>query len=338
MSVTIVSTLPKPSQAKAAENTASTSSDAPASGQDFASLLFGQLLPVVTKKVAESTSDTASSQPDANAADSSNLLAALGIIPTEINPASKTSVSVMTGSIKTEKTSSEKLTALQTEPFQSNQKASTTTELVSAVAAETNEKAAKFAVPAAFVPSVENTLPKNASADSSDNVNTALTTTANGSLNALTASHETTVAVPTPIRDQHWANDFSQKVVWLATGDKQSAQMTLNPPQMGPIEISLSMDKGNATASFVSPNAEVRDAIETALPRLREMFASAGIQLGQTNVSSESFKQQADNGTWQSGTNSSRNDNAILATSSANSLPIRAFGSQHGNGLVNTFA
>jgi flagellar hook-length control protein FliK len=98
------------------------------------------------------------------------------------------------------------------------------------------------------------------------------------------------------------------------------------------------MDKSNATASFVSANAEVRDAIETALPRLREMFASAGIELGQTNVSSQSFQQQAGNGEGKSGTPQRTNDNAILVTNSDRSMPIRAFASQHGNGLVNTFA
>ncbi|MBV5336910.1 MAG: flagellar hook-length control protein FliK, partial [Deltaproteobacteria bacterium] len=77
---------------------------------------------------------------------------------------------------------------------------------------------------------------------------------------------------------------------------------------------------------------------ETALPRLREMFASAGIELGQTNVSSESFKQQTGNGEGKSGAPKSTNDNAILVTNSTNSLPIQAFNTQRGNGLVNTFA
>ncbi|MEI7429534.1 MAG: flagellar hook-length control protein FliK [Betaproteobacteria bacterium] len=346
MSITIVSTLPKPAQAKAAEGTASTSNDMPATGQDFASLLLGQLLPVVTEKPLEGTSETVSSetttsQPDTSAADTSNLLAALGILPSEVKPAANVEVSSTSVSNTSDKTSPDKLTALQTQPFQSNQiasTASTNTVATNVVTAEPNDKAAKFAVPAAIFPTVENILPKNTPADPSTNAPPVISTMANGSLNALTASHGTTVAIQTPIREQNWANDFSQKVVWLATADKQSAQITLNPPQMGPIEISLSMDKGNATATFVSPNSEVRDAIETALPRLREMFASAGIELGQTNVSSESFNQQSGNGEGKSGAPKSTNDNAILVTNSTTSLPIQAFNTQRGNGLVNTFA
>jgi flagellar hook-length control protein FliK len=107
---------------------------------------------------------------------------------------------------------------------------------------------------------------------------------------------------------------------------------------MGPIEISLNLDKGNASASFVSANAEVRDAIETALPRLREMFASAGIELGQANVSAESFRQQSGNGDGQRSSSRWVADNAILGADSAGLLSARTFSVKHGNGLVDIFA
>ena len=155
---------------------------------------------------------------------------------------------------------------------------------------------------------------------------------------AATAQRDAPLAVHANIRDQSWSSEFSQKIVWLATADKQSAQLTLNPPQMGPIEISLSVDKGSASASFVSANQEVRDAIETALPRLREMFASAGIQLGQTNVSSESFRQQSENPAASRARSQAGGDNDILAGGSVESLTSRGFHGQAGNGLVDLFA
>ena len=150
--------------------------------------------------------------------------------------------------------------------------------------------------------------------------------------------NDTQLSVATPVRNQEWASEFSQKVVWLASADKQSAQLTLNPAELGPIEISLSMDKGNATVSFASANAEVRDSIETAMPRLREMFASAGIELGQTNVGAESFRQQSGNGEGNQSASRSMTDNAILAGDTALPLQSRGFSSQQGSGLVNLFA
>jgi flagellar hook-length control protein FliK len=112
-----------------------------------------------------------------------------------------------------------------------------------------------------------------------------------------------------------WSGDFAQTVTWVATRRYQSAELTLNPPALGNIEISLKLDSDRSTASavFVSSNAEVREAIETALPKLREMLAGAGIELGQTNVSAESFRQGAYNEQGaKEGASSSRNDLAIL--------------------------
>jgi flagellar hook-length control protein FliK len=124
-----------------------------------------------------------------------------------------------------------------------------------------------------------------------------------------------TIAIPTPLHDRGWNADFAQKVAWVATHHNQFAEMTLNPPAMGSIEISLKLDndKSTATAFFVSANAEVRETIETALPKLREMLAGIGIALGEAQVGAESFRQAAGDGQAGKGASSSRSDVAILA-------------------------
>ena len=111
---------------------------------------------------------------------------------------------------------------------------------------------------------------------------------------------------------------------------------------MGSIEISLKIDNStsSATATFVSTNADVRDTIEAALPRLREMLAGVGIDLGQANVSAESFRQQASSqGDGTGNASRSTGDTAILAPESA--LTAQASGSGvigSGRGLVDIFA
>jgi flagellar hook-length control protein FliK len=82
--------------------------------------------------------------------------------------------------------------------------------------------------------------------------------------------------------------------VWIAQGGHESAQLHLNPPQLGPVDVKVAIADGpgaQATATFASPFPEVRDAIENALPQLREMLADSGITLGQVTVSAESFQQ-----------------------------------------------
>ena len=163
-------------------------------------------------------------------------------------------------------------------------------------------------------------------------------------LHATSAQHpvvaQTSLAVATPVRDADWSTDLGQKVVWLASSDTQSAQLTLNPEHLGPIDVSVDIDNlsGSASVSFASANAEVRDALESAMPRLREMFASAGIELGQTNVGAESFRQSSSNSDDQRAASRSTVDNAILAGDTASTVHSSVVATQRGNGLVDLFA
>ncbi len=146
--------------------------------------------------------------------------------------------------------------------------------------------------------------------------------------------------VATPVKDAAWPAELSQKVVWMARQDLQSAQITLNPPQLGPIEISLDVKNDQASATFVSGNAEVREAIESALPRLREMLAGVGVELGQTNVSHESFRQAGEqNGNrpqTQTAANGAASERSVIAPATMGSVQVGK--SSSGNGLVDTFA
>lgn len=143
-------------------------------------------------------------------------------------------------------------------------------------------------------------------------------------------------AVNTPVTQAAWGGEFSQKVTWLVTQHAQSAELHLNPPQLGPLDIVLNVSGDQATALFTSPHAAVRDAVEQALPRLREMLADSGITLGNATVSDQSRKEQQawlagqqQNGSGKAGGASALG--SILAADTA--LPVR----RH-QGMVDTFA
>lgn len=92
-----------------------------------------------------------------------------------------------------------------------------------------------------------------------------------------------------------FADAVSKQVVWMVDKDAQVAELRINPPELGPVEVRLTVNGDQASAQFVSTHQEVREALETAIARLRESFAEAGIQLGQASVSAESFRDQAAN-------------------------------------------
>lgn len=89
-----------------------------------------------------------------------------------------------------------------------------------------------------------------------------------------------------------WNDAFAQRVTWMVAGEQQSASLTLNPPDLGPLQVVLNVTNSQANATFIAAQPEVRQALEAAMPRLRDMLSDAGIQLGQANVSSGSPGQQ----------------------------------------------
>ena len=338
-----------------AKNITPKENEAPMS-QTFAQLLNQQdkLAPVVTKEELDATKILLSTEslanapaPELMAADAAAVLATLGPI-TPSTPAEQTPVSIATSQASEVPLSTVPIDAKQPQdklptthvdkPLQTGRPESGKAPNPQ-IAVSNGDKA-----PAKFAATLEATQNNGASNQK------ALTTESEPlapSSNLTHVSYQAapprdsalTVALPTPIRDPNWAGDFGQKVVWLGMNYKQSAQITLNPPQMGPIEIVVNVEKGHANASFTSANADVRQLIESALPKLREMFASAGIELGQTHVSAESFKQQAEQG--HNGHAATRREagNAILGSEIVvGAGAIGAFTPQRGHGLIDLFA
>jgi flagellar hook-length control protein FliK len=132
-----------------------------------------------------------------------------------------------------------------------------------------------------------------------------------------------------------WDQALGQKVVWMVAGAQQSASLSLNPPDLGPLQIVLNVNNGQADASFFAAQPEVRQALEAALPRLRDMMNDAGVQLGQASVSAgmpnrhdqpgERSASQGKSGTSDQG----GNDSALPAG--------RVTQVTQGQGLVDTF-
>jgi len=135
-----------------------------------------------------------------------------------------------------------------------------------------------------------------------------------------------------------WDQALGQKVVWMVAGEHQSASLTLNPPDLGPLQVVLNVNNSQANATFIAAQPEVRQALEAALPKLRDMLNEAGIQLGQASVNSGTPGQQG--GFDQQGSRSARglhtagdaDSGATVTTQTAN---VRAAPARQG--LVDTF-
>lgn len=108
-------------------------------------------------------------------------------------------------------------------------------------------------------------------------------------------SHGTPVVsaqISVPLHQAGWDQAFAQRVVWLVKQDVQGAELHINPPQLGPMEMRVVLNNDQASVAFTAQHAAVREALEAAMPRLREMLSASGLNLADVNISQHSFAQQ----------------------------------------------
>ena len=89
-----------------------------------------------------------------------------------------------------------------------------------------------------------------------------------------------------------WNRVMSGRVVWMAREGVQQAELKLNPANLGPVEVRLSMNNDQTSVTFIAHHAATRDALEQALPRLRESFSENGMELADAEVMQHSDEEQ----------------------------------------------
>jgi len=130
--------------------------------------------------------------------------------------------------------------------------------------------------------------------------------TAGVSSGTTTPAAASTLSVDPRVGDRGWDRALGEKLVWITSNQQQSAQLHLNPPELGPLKITITLHDNQATAQFASAHAQVRDAIESAMPRLREMLADSGISLGNASVSADAFREPQQDARSHAGTSPAR--------------------------------
>lgn len=98
--------------------------------------------------------------------------------------------------------------------------------------------------------------------------------------------------VNVPVGTAQWADEIGSRMTMMVEQGKHTASLRLSPEHLGPLEVRITMNGDQASVQFGAANVDTRNAIENALPRLREMFAATGLSLADANVSREPPRQQ----------------------------------------------
>lgn len=118
------------------------------------------------------------------------------------------------------------------------------------------------------------------------------------------------------LHQKNWERTLGCQLSWMVSNGLQEAEIRVNPPDLGPLEVRVSLRHDQTSVTFFSHEAAVRDAIENALPQLREMLDSQGINLNQAQVSDQALsRQQA--GAGEQSANGQHNGRWLLAASAS---------------------
>lgn len=107
--------------------------------------------------------------------------------------------------------------------------------------------------------------------------------------------------VPAPLaRSPEWAERFAGQMMGMVQLKVDSAQIQVNPPHLGPIDVSLKLNNEQVQVSFVAATPAAREALEHSLPRLSAMLAESGLLLADAQVSYGQQRQQQEQAARQS--------------------------------------
>lgn len=130
-------------------------------------------------------------------------------------------------------------------------------------------------------------LPTGVSADGGSVAQTgwlpAAVTTGNTS-QGITAPPQAVPGAPVDTRSPTWHEAFASRVQWLVDTQVGEAHIKLNPPELGAVDVKISLVDDKTFVQLTAATAAARDELSQSLPKLRELFTTSGLELGGASV------------------------------------------------------
>jgi flagellar hook-length control protein FliK len=101
---------------------------------------------------------------------------------------------------------------------------------------------------------------------------------------AITTPASISQAIDVPVNADAWGDRIGERLLMMSGSKLQSAEIRLTPAELGPLRVQIAIDDGVASVTFHAQHALTREALEQAMPRLRELFAENGLTLEQGHI------------------------------------------------------
>ena len=80
-------------------------------------------------------------------------------------------------------------------------------------------------------------------------------------------------SAPVDVRTPNWHEAFAGRVQWLVDNQVGEARIKLNPPELGAIDVKISLVDDKSYVQLTTATAAARDELAQSLPRFRELSA-----------------------------------------------------------------
>jgi flagellar hook-length control protein FliK len=156
-----------------------------------------------------------------------------------------------------------------------------------------------------------------------------LTATASAVPTGATAGAAHNLATNATVGSSAFAKELGQHITWLSGQDVKQAQIRLNPQDLGPLDVKVSVEHGRVDVSFITQHAATTTAVQQGLDQLHQMLSGQGLSLGHATVGQHAQQQPGAQQGQQSAGNT--NDEAVADTPVAAATRVAV-------GLVDAFA
>jgi flagellar hook-length control protein FliK len=134
-----------------------------------------------------------------------------------------------------------------------------------------------------------------------------------------------------PVGSSGFAKELGHQVTWLSGQEVKQAQIRLNPENLGPLDVKVSVEHGRVDVAFTTQHPETTAAVQQGLDQLNQMLGGQGLSLGHTTVGQHGQQQFA--GSQQQGSSQTSSGAGDAGEDTATSVLQRV-----AVGLVDAFA
>lgn len=115
---------------------------------------------------------------------------------------------------------------------------------------------------------------------------------ATANTNSMTSTQQAVIDRAINIFKADGQQQLAEKVRWMVNAKNATAEIRLDPPDLGGMQIKVNLSGDSAQVNFSVQSNAAKDALDQAVPRLREMLQEQGIELGESSVEQGNDQQQ----------------------------------------------